>query len=179
MKRKKFEIPNTLIINPGKNDFLLNTNSNKIQTAKQVSRTLDIDNPDGGLMNYEDYSKIIKLKCDQTLINPSPSKILFGPDYPTRNVNYMNILASCPSNCHLKNEKVFGLAIHPDVSPICLSALVDNAISYYGGIISISILPGLDQYNVPKETGKKYITIKLETVLMYFLIIHLLRNHIR
>ena len=67
----------------------------------------------------------------------------------------MSVLARCPSNCHTMNEEVFGLSIHPDISPICLSALVDNAISFYGGIISISILPGLNNYPVPKQTGKK------------------------
>lgn len=67
----------------------------------------------------------------------------------------MSVLARCPSNCHLTSEDVYGLSIHPDASPICLSALVDNAISYYGGIISISILAGLNNYPVPKGTGLK------------------------
>ena len=102
----------------------------------------------GGLLNYSDLKKIINLKCDQRLINPSPSQIIFGPDYPTRKVNYLNVLAKCPSNCHLTKEKVYGLGIHPDMSPICLSALADNAMSLYGGIISISIIPGLDEYPV-------------------------------
>jgi len=154
-KYKKFELPDTLIINPGKSTFIIDTNSKKDKSPQPVSRILEIDNPDGGLLSYDDFKSIVDLKCDQKLFNPSPSKILFGPDYPTSKVNYMSVLARCPSDCHLNTEEVYGLSIHPDASPICLSALVDNAVSFYGGIISISILAGLNNYSVPKGTGLK------------------------
>jgi len=90
----------------------------------------------------------------QKLINTDPTSDTFGPNYPTSNVEYLNILARCPSNCHTAQGQVFGLGIHPDISPICLSALADKAISQYGGIISISIYPGLEKYVILDEYNK-------------------------
>lgn len=58
----------------------------------------------------------------------------------------MKILARCPANCHKTQGQVYGTGIHPESSPICLSALVDRAMSDYGGIIQISIYPGLEKY---------------------------------
>jgi hypothetical protein len=79
---------------------------------------------------------------------------LFGPEYPTKNINYLSVLAKCPYDCHTKSGTVYGLGIHPENSPICLSALVDQAISYYGGLISILISPGLDNYSFPYNADK-------------------------
>jgi len=111
----------------------------------------NIHNPDGGLLSFADRKRIINLTCTQELYNPSSSNPVFGPDYPTNKPNYLNILARCPGNCHKLKERVLGTGIHPLNTPICLSALVDNALSFYGGIISISVLPGLIKYTIPKS----------------------------
>jgi hypothetical protein len=114
----------------------------------------NLHNPDGGLLSTRDRNQIIKLTCEQKLENPSRTNLLFGPEYPTSFPNYMNVLARCPGHCHLSKEKVYGLGIHPSSTPICIAAIVDNAVSIYGGIISISILPGMPKYTVPKEFAK-------------------------
>lgn len=62
----------------------------------------------------------------------------------------MRVLARCPAGCHLSQGQVFGTGIHPENSPICLSAMIDRAMSEYGGIISISIFPGLEKYLINK-----------------------------
>jgi hypothetical protein len=74
----------------------------------------------------------------------------------------MKVLAKCPYDCHKVPGTVYGMGIHPENSPICLAAMVDNAVSYYGGIISISIFPGLDNYDIPENMPNKrdLITIK-------------------
>lgn len=94
------------------------------------------------------------MTCEQTLTNTNDKQI-FGPDYPTKKLNYMNLLARCPSTCHSLTKVSYGVSIHPDVSPICLSAIVDGAISIFGGIISISIFPGLQIYSAPKGFDRK------------------------
>jgi LCCL domain/Scavenger receptor cysteine-rich domain len=91
----------------------------------------------------------------------------------------MKILARCPANCHRSQGQVYGTGIHPDNSPICLSALVDKAVSEYGGIISISIFPGLEKYLVNKfaspsnlikvsnfigHAGKSYVVSKVDNL---------------
>ncbi len=90
----------------------------------------------------------------QKLINTDPTSDTFGPNYPTPNINYINVLAKCPADCHAAQGQVYGLGIHPDISPICLSALADKAISEYGGIISISIFPGLEKFVVLEKNTK-------------------------
>jgi Scavenger receptor cysteine-rich domain/LCCL domain len=75
----------------------------------------------------------------------------FGPNYVTPNVNYMNFLAECPSDCHRSKVRAVGLGIHPEESPICINAIVDRAISFYGGIISISLFKGLPSYTAGKK----------------------------
>ena len=107
------------------------------------------------------------MDCLQTLSNPDSSSNLFGPNYPTTNINYMNILARCPSNCHKIQGTVYGKGIHPDISPICLSALVDRAVSEYGGIISISIFPGLEKYVILDNKTKHNPTEKIKTNSFY------------
>ena len=47
--------------------------------------------------------------------------------------------------------RTIGLGIHPEEAPICISALVDRAISFYGGYISLSILNGIDSYTGGKK----------------------------
>lgn len=64
---------------------------------------------------------------------------------------YTKLLVRCPENCHKVQGFVYGVGIHPETSPICLSALVDNAISVYGGIVQISLFPGFDKYLINKS----------------------------
>ena len=152
-----------------------NTNSEGSKTEK-----FDISNPNGGLMALKDKANMIDLKCDQLLVNPDNETNLFGPDYPTNDVNYSTIIVRCPANCHkMTNSLVYGLGIHPRESPICLSAIVDNAMSLYGGIFSISLFSGYDKYELhpdinPVQNGisvktygdskKSYVLAKIDNV---------------
>jgi len=54
-------------------------------------------------------------------------------------------IAKCPGDCYKPHDdaSVYGWAIHPEDSSICMSALVDRSIPYVGGIIGINILTGL------------------------------------
>ena len=107
-------------------------------------------------MNLNDKKRLIDLKCDQTMKNPDEETNLFGPDYPTHDVNYYSVLVRCPANCHKsKNVQVYGLGIHPAESPICFSAIVDNAMSLYGGIFSISIFSGYKKYELIQNAPEK------------------------
>lgn len=129
-------------------------------SGKPQKQSLNVNNPDGGLIVYDEKKKIVNLKCNQILENTNIP--IFGPDYPTKRIEYMSVLARCPANCYDLNATVYGVGIHPKKSPICLSAIVDKAMSLYGGIIQISILPGLDSYKLPQNCPKKLgnITIK-------------------
>jgi hypothetical protein len=115
----------------------------------------DINDPSGGMLNPVEKKNLIELSCTQQLLNPNPDSNIFGPDFPTPNVNYLRVLAKCPANCHKIPGSVFGMGLHPETSPICLSALIDNAISEYGGVISISVYPGLEKYLIPKGFSKR------------------------
>lgn len=75
----------------------------------------------------------------------------FGPTYITSNVNYMNFLAECPSDCLRSQVKSIGMGIHPEDSPICINAIIDRAVSFYGGIISVNIYKGLHSYTGGKK----------------------------
>ena len=44
------------------------------------------------------------------------------------------------------SSTVHGLAIHPDASSICVSAIIDKSIPTAGGIIGMGIFKGLDNY---------------------------------
>lgn len=118
----------------------------------KAQETLNVNNPDGGLILYEEKKNIINLQCDQKLENTN--MILFGPDYPTKRSEYMSVLVRCPYNCHDLTGTVFGVGIHPTNSPICLSGIVDGSLSYYGGIMSVSITSGMDLYKIPKNFPK-------------------------
>lgn len=76
----------------------------------------------------------------------------FGPSYVSKNVNYVNVLAKCPHDC-LKDTSIraIGIGIHPEEAVICTAAIVDRAVSFYGGIISVSIYSGLDSYTGGKK----------------------------
>ena len=75
----------------------------------------------------------------------------FGPTYVTSNVNYMMFLAECPSDCMRVQVRAIGLGMHPEESPICINALVDRALSFYGGVISVNIFKGLSSYTGGKK----------------------------
>ena len=134
------------------------------QTQLRLSLHED-DNEDSiqnTILNANEINNIIKLSCNDVLKGNEN----FGPSYNNANnyVNYENFIAECPSGCieHQSSQYVFGLSIHPEESPICLSAITDRAMSFYGGIISISIYKGLDTYtggmkifNVPVSSHSK------------------------
>ena len=114
------------------------------------------------ILDQNDQNNLIKLSCNDILKGNEN----FGPVYSNNNnfVNYENFLAECPSDCLLKpsSQYTYGLAFHPEESPICLSAIVDRAVSFYGGIISISVYKGLDSYtggmkifNIPVSSHAK------------------------
>ena len=117
---------------------------------------LDVNNTNGGLVSIAEKSDIIDIDCTQTLENPDENTNIFGPEYPTKNVNYLRVLVRCPASCHkTSNSIVYGAGIHPQITPICLAAIVDNAMSLYGGIISISIFAAYKQYTIPKDFPEK------------------------
>jgi hypothetical protein len=92
--------------------------------------------------------EIVKLSCTDQLKNHEE----FGPSYVSNNVNYVNVLAECPSNClRDTNLRAIGIGIHPEEAVICTSAIVDKAISFYGGIISVSVYSGLESYTGGKK----------------------------
>jgi hypothetical protein len=178
---KNFDLNNPTLISPGQDTYSMdqsdrpvsqegeggeNNSSSGGEPTSEDKDAINMHNPWGGLIDQAERKTIIDLTCEQKLINPSSDKILFGPDYPTRNINYLRVLARCPIDCHKVPGIVSGVGIHPDETPICLAALVDRAISLYGGIISISIFPGQDSYGVPSNFPRKVdqITVKsLET----------------
>ncbi len=107
-------------------------------------------------MNNKDKGDIINIHCEQTLENPDPETNWFGPDYPTKDVNYSRVFVRCPSDCHkYRNSIVYGMGIHPEKTPICMAGIIDNAISLYGGVMSISIFPAFEYYTLPKNTKNR------------------------
>jgi hypothetical protein len=97
--------------------------------------------------NEFNKEKIIELSCNDRVKDNDK----FGPNYVTTLVNYAVYYARCPSNCMHFQERSVGLGIHPEDSPICFNAIVGRAISFYGGIIAISIYPGLPSYTGGKK----------------------------
>jgi hypothetical protein len=93
------------------------------------------------------YLGIIKLSCTDVVKDNDK----FGPNYVSSFVNYMNFIIECPSNCHKEEARAIGLGIHPEESPVCINAIVDRAMSFYGGIISVSIFKGLPSYTGGKK----------------------------
>lgn len=51
----------------------------------------------------------------------------------------------CPPKCGGIGVSVEGVNIHPFSTPICQAAVLDRSVSYYGGIIRVTIAPGLDR----------------------------------
>ncbi len=91
---------------------------------------------------------VVKLSCTDQLKHHEE----FGPSFVSSNVNYVNVLAECPSGC-LRDTSIraIGIGIHPEEAVICTSAIVDRAVSFYGGVISVSIYSGIDSYTGGKK----------------------------
>jgi len=53
---------------------------------------------------------------------------------------------SCPPKCGGIGTQIDGTNIHPFTTPICVAAVVDRAVSLYGGIVRVTIAPGLEKY---------------------------------
>ncbi|MCQ2816211.1 MAG: hypothetical protein MJ252_02985 [archaeon] len=128
-----------------------NQSGGSSNSSSRRTDSFNVNDPNGGVMDVKDKSRIITLTCEQTLKNPSADELIFGPDYVDGKGNYMNFLARCPADCHKAESSIEGLGLHPESSSICLSAMVDKAMSYYGGIISISIFPAVSQYPIISE----------------------------
>ena len=52
----------------------------------------------------------------------------------------------CPFNCMREERSALGMGIHPENSSICMSAIVDGASSFFGGLLIVSIQNGLSEY---------------------------------
>ena len=135
-EEKIFKIPN---------DFLLESpyKPQTIKLSKPESHDNNIKENDIEYIK----SKAIKLSCTDKLKDNEN----FGPNYMTKNVNYDVFYAKCPSNCMKNPERAIGMGIHPENSPICINAIVDRAMSFYGGLIAISIFQGMPSYTGGKK----------------------------
>lgn len=151
------------LFNAGGPNIQVTSSSNPFseRSSSSSKSNQDVHDPLGGLINSNEKKKIIKLTCKQKLINTG-DEMLFGPDFPTQKVNYLNVLASCPANCHKESDTVLGVGVHPENSSICLSAIVDRAISLYGGIISISVVSGMNEYPIPENFPEKLGNISIQ-----------------
>jgi hypothetical protein len=125
--------------------------SNRVVTSMDKSLTLKLRTEDSednsnknssSLLDTTELEKVIKLSCTDVLKENEN----FGPTYVGSNVNYMMFFAECPSDCMRIQMRAVGLGIHPEESPICINALIDRAISFYGGLITVNIFKGLDSY---------------------------------
>ena len=123
--------------------ILISSNNNHISS---FNTSLSLQQQQHSILSTVDTQSIIKLSCYDILKDNDN----FGPLYYHNNVNYDNYLIECPFNCLLSSTTfipvVYGIGIHPEESPICLSAIIDNASSIYGGVISLSIQNGLLSY---------------------------------
>lgn len=134
------------------------SNSGKSSAA---SASIDVNDPYGGFIEFAEKSKIMKLKCLDTL-EESADSTQFGPKFPTKVIGTMSKLVECPHNCSELNTTVFGVGLHPAKSPICMSGIIDNAMSMYGGIMQITITNGLKSYPLSKDfKGKKIGNIQI------------------
>lgn len=141
--------------------------ANRVLQSMDKSLTLKVQGTDESeddenknstaMLDTEDLSKVIKLSCTDVLKDNEN----FGPTYITSNVNYMMFFAVCPPDCTRVQVRAIGMGIHPEESPICMNALVDRAISFYGGYISVNIFKGLDSYT---GGSKVYLTNILNTL---------------
>lgn len=107
------------------------------------------------VLSSKDKLKVIKISCVDVLKDNQN----FGPKYVTNVVNYSMFLVECPSNCTKIKNRVYGLGIHPEESPICISAIIDRSMSLYGGIIGINVISGIQSYT----GGKKIFGFQIES----------------
>lgn len=98
-----------------------------------------------GCLSTVDLTNMTDLKCDTTL-----QEILFL--FKIQNIaseksnlfpNTEFVIGKCPANCANLGSVTIGLDVHPLVSSICISAVADRVISVNGGVVGISIMPGL------------------------------------
>ena len=126
----------------GLTPLILISNNNNHISSNTIS---DTSSQRYSMLSTVDMQSIIKLSCYDVLKDNDN----FGPIY-YNNVNYENYLIECPFNCLSTANAfvpvVYGIGIHPEESPICLSAIIDNASSLYGGIISLNVQNGLLSY---------------------------------
>jgi hypothetical protein len=71
---------------------------------------------------------MIELGCDAKM----KDDIRFGGQFAVNITNYDMFIIKCPHNCHIPSEtgNVYGIAIHPEDSSICMSALVDRSMPF-------------------------------------------------
>jgi hypothetical protein len=60
--------------------------------------------------------------------------------YAPRQTNYEQKFIKCPDHCWV-DQKVDGLGSHPQKSPLCASAMVDDQMPFSGGIVAINKIP--------------------------------------
>lgn len=128
------------------------------QNEKEIG--LNVDDPWGGLIGYADRKIIIDLDCNDAI---SAEDKRFGYKFSSQNCGYMAVLARCPATCHKSRGIVLGVGLHPMESPICLSAIVDRAVSAYGGVFQINVFYGLNHYEVPRQFTSKYSSIDVKS----------------
>lgn len=95
-------------------------------------------------MKKKEKAAMILLDCDAKM----KDDVRFGGVFAVNITNYDFFIIKCPHDCHLPSEigNVYGLAIHPEDSSICMSALVDKSMPFTGGVIGMNVLSGLSKY---------------------------------
>jgi len=57
------------------------------------------------------------------------------------------VIARCPAGCSKPSRSpTMGIGIHPEESSVCRAAIVDRAVTLYGGVIGVNILAGIPNY---------------------------------
>ena len=118
-----------------------------ILESPEKPKTLKLPKPESFSQDIKknlanELTNLIQLSCNDKLKDNDN----FGPNYVTNHVNYAVFYAKCPSNCMQLQERGIGIGIHPEDSPICINAIVDRAMPFYGGTIAISVFAGLPSY---------------------------------
>jgi len=95
-----------------------------------------------------------KLTCDSTA-----EEIFYDFDKYMGGFNYEMKFVKCPTLCWKSMAKVTGLGIHPQKTPICAAAIVDNAMPFYGGVVAISKVAVPDGFDGTKRPIKGFTVI--------------------
>lgn len=154
----------------GKQERVFRNKENEILENSEKSLMLKLPKPNSDENEEEieeankNFNSILSSKDKLKVANISCVDVLkdnqyFGPRYVTNYVNYSMYLVKCPSNCLKYKTRVYGLGIHPEESPICISAIIDRAVSFYGGIIGVNVLSGIAAYT----GGKNYFGYQVES----------------